>query len=326
MNRIRWLILILGPLPIVGSSWAVSAWFRAEGPSVVMRNTVHRGHLGERTSAPPATNSAPVERKALAGECAEAATRLASMLGPDCRVIARSPFVLGGDLSKDELAGLHEQTVMPAVRAMSNCYFDVRPSRPITVLLFRGEESYDRYCDTLFGDRGISIYGYYKPKLRTLVLNIGTGGGTLLHELTHALVDFDFPDAPDWLNEGLASLHEQSRFRAGADGPWVEGLVNWRLAGLQQVARAGKLASLATLIENPNFRGPGEGTNYAQARYFCLYLQQQGLLADFYRAFRQRQAVDPNGLETLGQVFAGLPIDELDRRFQRWVLALHTPE
>ncbi len=324
MNRIRWLILILGPLPIVGSSWAVSAWFRTERPAV-MRNTVLAGHLGERTSAPAVTRSSP-ESSRLAAECGQLAKRLASTLGPECRVIARSPFVLGGDLSDEELAGLYEHTIAPAVRAMYHSYFDARPHRPVTVLVFRGEESYDRYCERLFGDHGISIYGYYKPKQRTLVLNIGTGSGTLLHELTHALVDFDFPGVPDWLNEGLASLHEQSRFRTSAGGPWIEGLVNWRLAGLQEVARAGRLASLATLIENPRFRGPGEGTNYAQARYFCLYMQQQGVLADFYRAVRRRQEADASGLESLGQVFAGVPTDELDRRFQEWVLALPAAE
>ncbi len=82
------------------------------------------------------------------------------------------------------------------------------------MLVFNGEESYNRYCNALFGDSGISVYGYYKPQLRTLALNLATGGGTLTHELTHALVDFDFPEVPAWFNEGLASLHEQCRFRS----------------------------------------------------------------------------------------------------------------
>src|SRR5262249_40360681 len=151
----------------------------------------------------------------------------------------------------------------------------------------------------------ISIYGYYKPRQRTLVMNIGTGNGTLLHELTHALVDFDFPQIPDWLNEGLASLHEQSRFREDPRGPWIEGLVNWRLAGLQEVAKANKLGSLEHLIENREFRGPNEGTNYAQARYFCLYLQQQGVLEEFYKAFRAAQDFDQRGLVTLRETFPG---------------------
>ena len=73
------------------------------------------------------------------------------------------------------------------------------------------------------------------------MLNLGTGTGTLLHELTHALADFDVPDMPDWLNEGLASLHEQCRFRNDEQGPWIEGLVNWRLDALQAVVRQSRL-------------------------------------------------------------------------------------
>jgi len=98
--------------------------------------------------------------------------------------------------------------------------------------------------------------------------------------------------------------------------------VNWRLAGLQEVVRAGKLNSLATMLESPHFRGPGEGTNYAQARYFCLYMQEQGVLTDFYRAFRARHADDPRGIQALAEVFPHTSIEELDKDFQSWVLNL----
>ena len=57
----------------------------------------------------------------------------------------RTPFVLGGDLSHDELDAWHDDTILPAVRAMQCRYFRSRPNQPITVLLFRGEESYNHY-------------------------------------------------------------------------------------------------------------------------------------------------------------------------------------
>ena len=322
MNRIRWLILILGPLPIIGSSWALSAWFKSEPRTVVMRNSVLPGRADEAGPAVRAVRRTSGTVESLSAGCRQAAKRLRAALGSECRVVVRSPFVLGGDLASGELENLHDATIAPAVRAMRNCYFDAPPSQPVTVLVFRGEESYNRYCEELFSEAGISIYGYYKPKPRTLVLNIATGNGTLLHELTHALVAFDFPDVPDWLNEGLASLHEQSRFRTGTGGPWIEGLVNWRLAGLQDVVRRGQLRSLAELVNDTHFRGPGEGTNYAQARYFCVYMQQKGVLAKFYRSFRRQQAEDPRGFEALAGVFPGVDVEQLDRDFERWVLAL----
>ena len=54
---------------------------------------------------------------------------------------------------------------------MQRADFRTRPDRPITVLLFRGEESYNRYSAAAFGDSNVSIYGYYKPSARTLLVN-----------------------------------------------------------------------------------------------------------------------------------------------------------
>jgi hypothetical protein len=225
-------------------------------------------------------------------------------------------------MSDDELQRWYKQTIGPAAEAMANTYFTSPPTQPITVLLFGTEESYNRYAHDLFRDNGISVYGYYKPHLRTLVMNISTGGGTLVHELTHALMDFDFPSVPDWFNEGLASLHEQCAFRSGPDGPWIEGLVNWRLSGLQNTIRKKRLRSLQTLIEANDFRGDLEGTNYAQARYFCLYLQRKGLLRDFYKKFRAASDRDTLGLKTAGDLFPDQTWQELDAEFQAWVMTL----
>ncbi len=279
MNRIRWLILILGPLPIVGSSWTLSAWLKPD-PQRVDRNEVLRTPAGDSTSHDSLSpdNAEDTNHDGLADACERSARRLALQLGAGCRVIERPPFVLGGDLGPHELELWHAETIEPAVRAMRNCYFRTVPKQPITVLLFRDEQSYNCGSQRLFGDSNISIYGYYKPNQRTLLLNAATGKGTLLHELTHALMDGDFPSAPDWFNEGLASLHEQCRFRSDVAGSWIEGLPNWRLRGLQQRIRQGQLRSLEAMIVDRNFRGRLEGTNYAQARYFCLYMQTQGVL------------------------------------------------
>src|SRR5262249_34095242 len=134
--------------------------------------------------------------------------------------------------------------------------------------------------------------------------------------------DFDFPRAPSWFNEGLASLHEQCRFRNDEEGPWIEGLVNWRLKGLQEVQRQGRLRPLSELVHDTEFRGPLEGTNYAQARSFCLYMQQQGVLEKFYAVFRDTYQTDPQGRAAIEAVFAGRSWSELDQDFQRWVSQL----
>ena len=128
-----------------------------------------------------------------------------------------------------------------------------------------------------------------------MAFNLATGGGTLTHELTHALVDFDFPEVPAWFNEGLASLHEQCRFRSD---PRARGSRGWSTGGLpplRKLAESGQLRPLEALLAERNFRGPREGTNYAQARYFCMYMQKKGVLEEFYRTFRDDRAADPRG-------------------------------
>lgn len=139
-------------------------------------------------------------------------------LGDNCHAISRPPFVLAGDLSDEQLARWNHDTVAPAARAMKNCYFRVAPTAPITVLLFGNEASYNDQAARLFNERDISVYGYYKPERRTLVLNIATGGGTLVHELTHSLIDFDFPKAPTGSTKGWPRSMSNAAFATATMG------------------------------------------------------------------------------------------------------------
>lgn len=330
MTRARLFVLIFGPLPIVAASVALSLCLKSDKTLPVAANDV----LGlpaltsvadgaERVSkSPRAAAARHTAKDPLSELCRQSAAQLKKRLAEGGQVIVRPPFVIAGDMTVEELDSWHQRTIRPAADAMANSYFSVTPTQPITVLLFPGETSYNENAKKLFEDNGISVYGYYKPQSRTLVMNIGTGGGTLVHELTHALIDFDFPDVPDWFNEGLASLHEQCRFRDGEDGAWVEGLENWRLAGLQKTIRAKRLRPLKTMIEANDFRGELEGVNYAQARYLCLYLQRQGALAKFYKQFRDGHAKDPFGVKSLENVLQITSWSQLDRDFQKWALAL----
>ena len=318
MSNLRWFILILGPLPIVGTSWAVSTWFKNEPAAAAARNDAQHA-----ASEAPLFMRGPEPRNSdLAAACDASIERLSARAAGKLNVIARPPFIVAGDLTEGELAAWHQRTIVPAVEAMQHCYFTRRPYEPITVLLFRGEETYTHWARALYGDTVVSIYGYYKPSTRTLLVNAATGDGTLVHELTHALADFDLPEMPAWMNEGLASLHEQCQFRRDATGPWIEGLVNWRLEGLQSMVEKRRLRPLADLLADDNFRGPLEGTNYAQARYFCLYMQERGVLVDFVREFRERRGADPRAEESVAAVFPDLTWEELDRDFQSWVTRL----
>jgi len=80
-------------------------------------------------------------------------------------------------------------------------------------------------------------FGYYQPAQQTLVMDVETGTGTLVHEMVHALAPFDFPDMPAWFREGLASLYERCTIVQNHR----TGHVNRPLPGLQEAARTTRL-------------------------------------------------------------------------------------
>jgi hypothetical protein len=63
-------------------------------------------------------------------------------------------------------------------------------------------------------------------------------------------------------------------------------------------------------------------TGYAQARYLCLYLQENGLLHRYYDQFRAGAAADPTGYKTLVRVLGSPDMTRFEKDWQAWALAL----
>jgi hypothetical protein len=198
-------------------------------------------------------------------------------------------------------------------------YFKTSPDEPILILLFEDHASYEKLAAAWFGDHDVPHYGFYRHSDRTMLMDVSTGTGTLVHELTHALIAPDFPSVPDWFNEGLASLYEQSQI----NGDHITGLPNWRLPALQKAIRDGTLRPLSELIQDKDFRDEKlVGLNYAQARYLMQYLQDRGHLQDFYKSFRDHHEKDPTGIESLKTLIAPQSLDKFDKGWREWVLTL----
>jgi len=258
--------------------------------------------------------------------CRQLANHWQPRVGPRCQLRIDAPFVLLGDFTPDELEEWSDKLLLPASQAIRDRFRMRQPDRPILVFLFRDEVSYVQAAQDLFRDRDPPLFGYYRPLDRALVLNLETGGGTLLHELTHALMAFDFPQAPTWFQEGLAALHEQCRFRRAADGTlWLEGLPNWRGAVLREAERTMRWPALADLLSEPEFHRVREAENYALARVLCLSLQHRGQLVDFYQRFRAQHSQDQQGIQTLQEFFPGQSFAEIDRGLQVWFATLPEP-
>jgi hypothetical protein len=235
-------------------------------------------------------------------------------------VIVQKPFVVIGDESPRIVQQRAQDTVKWAVDHLKQDFFTKDPEAILEVWLFQDEASYNQNTKLLFGDTPTTPFGYYSPTHKALIMNIGTGGGTLVHEIVHPFIETNFPACPAWLNEGLGSLYEQ----CGEEDGHIHGYTNWRLPGLQRAIKAGTVPSFKTLtsMSSGAFYNEDKGTNYAQARYLCYYLQQKGLLTKFYKEFYSRQKDDATGYDSLQKVLGEADMELFKKKWEKFVLAL----
>ena len=267
-------------------------------------------------------------------------------------IVLQKPFVVIGDESAPTVRQRSAGTVKWAVDHLKRAYFAEDPDDILDIWLFKDKESYRKHTDEIFGDAPDTPFGYYSHVHRALIMNIDTGGGTLVHEIVHPFIASNFPECPAWFNEGLASLYEQCGDRNGR----IWGYTNWRLEGLQKAieaekgedeaeddAEAEENADEEPVVEEPvevpsfktlcttttyEFYGADPGTNYAQARYLCYYLQRRGLLRKYFYDFRRNVRDDPSGYGTLKAVLGIKDDDHMDKFqdvWETWILTLRFP-
>lgn len=238
--------------------------------------------------------------------------------------IIEKPFVIVGNEDARTVQRRAESTVRWAVVRLKKQFFARDPDAIITVWLLGDKTTYEDWATKITGRKPTTPYGFYADWKKSMVMNIATGGGTLVHEIVHPFVASNFPDCPPWLNEGLGSLYEQSDQRDGK----IIGRTNWRLAGLQKAIRDKGTLPFADLfaLDVEGFYGAGSGTHYAQARYLCYYLQERGLLEKFYHAFHEAARTDPTGADTLRKTLGTDDLEAFRKKWEAWVLTLRFPE
>jgi hypothetical protein len=229
-------------------------------------------------------------------------------------IIVQPPFVVIGDEPADKVRSRAENTVKWAVDRIKQSYFQRDPDRILDIWLFKNKASYQKLAKEIFDDTPTTPYGYFSSAHRALIMNISTGGGTLVHEIVHPFMAANFPACPSWFNEGLASLYEQ----AGEEDGRIHGYVNWRLPGLQAAIKAKRVPPFELLCSTTTeqFYHQDPGTNYSQARYLCYYLQEQGLLEKYYREFRANAAKDSTGYKTLQSVLGETDMAAFQKRWE----------
>lgn len=113
-------------------------------------------------------------------------------------------------------------------KALQANYFNSPLKSPVTVFAFRDQQSYRYNLQRIWQEKPISPYGHFNYVRKHIVFNLSTGLGTMIHELTHSLMDPDMPRAPIWIAEGMATLFEECVI----DGKNISGAINWRLPEL----------------------------------------------------------------------------------------------
>ncbi|MDX6693703.1 MAG: hypothetical protein QOF02_1306 [Blastocatellia bacterium] len=232
--------------------------------------------------------------------------------------VVQSPFVVIGDEPAATVRQRAAETVKWTIDLLRKDYFKKNLPLILNIWLFKDTDSYQRHARQLFNDEPDTPYGYYSSANRALVMNIETGSGTLVHELVHPFMDANFPACPPWFNEGLASLYEQS---GEVDGH-LHGYPNWRLPALKLAIKASAVPSFKSLMEMnaEAFYRQDKGTNYAQSRYLCYYLQERGLLAEFYSVFTANQSTDPTGYLSLQKVLGESDLPAFQKKWEKFVL------
>jgi hypothetical protein len=306
--------------------------------------------------SPPAPPHAPAPSKmALSDGVDDPASRGASSSTPSTPTMApEPPYDLAADrdrrarIAKEELGprtittvvsdifvvigppgwqgGSFEQSVSLMRSSMAgymNNRFGKKPAQAISVYLFPEGQTYESFCKKKYAAPCIAHYGFYQPGDRYMVMNIGLGLGTLTHEIVHPLVEADFPDAPTWLNEGIASVFEAPVITKPGE---IHGVKNWRHPRLKRaLSSAGERdqARLDTLftMRDDVFRSDAEDLHYAMARYVCQWLDERGKLWAFYQRWRDTVATDPRGEKAFTDV-VGMTPTEANPAWTKWTLAL----
>ncbi len=240
-------------------------------------------------------------------------------LGEKAAVTSVEGFLIAAPFPGDRTGA--SAVARQAILAFYNGRFQARPKEPVLVYLFPSSRPYQAFCQARWKEPCVSIYGFFLSAENLIVLDVGPGVGTLTHEIVHPIVRADFPDAPTWLDEGLASLYEG--FALGKNRQ-IHGTRNWRLPRLKQALHKERQAiSLPALfaLSDQEFRNQDESLHYATARYFCLFLEQKGWLWSFYQGYRDHYSEDPTGTSALVAA-TGKTQQELDPEWIRWVRSL----
>lgn len=261
---------------------------------------------------------AAVERVAAAGGREAAETGLAAWLerfGPSRYRVEDDPgrnlliaTALEGDSHREMLAMLDAQA-----DHLVATLFERYPRTPVLLVVARPEDAAAFFAD------GTTAGLYEHARRRLITRDIGE---SLRHEFTHLLHHAQMERLgqrhPIWIQEGLASLYEHHRIDESGR---VRFLPNSRHNVAYRAARAAVTRPLRELVGLSHREFMDESTRlYPQTRAIFEFIAAEAGLERFWRTYLETFAESPDGTAALLASFGAVDLDDLDRRWRRWVI------
>lgn len=259
------------------------------------------------------------------------------LLGDKYQYLNRNHLVFISDLDQQTLAQLVLRDFQTYLALLTRQLFTKALSShragsseiPI-IFLFRNRESYVKGLRdmgvgaAMGGDDALKSLrnGYHisGPDISFILINYhdnyAFGLSVYAHELTHALLRMEYPDAPIWLNEGLATMFENCK----VDGGQLRYQSAGSLRRMKNGLRGGGVLPLARLFESTgkDFSGSGHIAFYDAAELLCRYLHTRNLLIPVYLEMREGRGKGVNGSETVARM-SGRTLEGLEKDWHEWI-------
>jgi tetratricopeptide (TPR) repeat protein len=195
-------------------------------------------------------------------------------------------------------------------------------STPTTVIVFRDDASFTPF-KPLYQGRATNVSGFFLPAndVNYIVLSLDPSGdpyGTAFHEYVHLHVNDNVPDAPLWLNEGLAELYESLQF-SGNDA-----LIGTPQHSYVYLLRQVELLPLKTLFsigtDSPHYNEQAKaGIFYGQSWALVHYLMfGERARQDQFKQFLQRVGRGDDAAKAIEATY-GITLDLLQQELESYV-------
>ena len=237
-------------------------------------------------------------------------------------VMVSKPFVIITDINLSATQKETKEVVELSIKTFKKLFFKNNPKNITDIWIFKDRAGYVAFNHAFLNSTARDdVAGYYMRDKDALVLAITTGIGTIIHEMLHSFMDNNFVNAPVWFEEGLASLYEGTL----VDDKGLRGDLNWRLPWLKENIRANALGSFKTLSDmnvSAFYEDKSVAINYAQSRYMFYYLQEKGLLVEYYSMARKNIKDDPTGYKSLLKVLKIKDMKAFSKEWEKYILEL----